>query len=246
MGIVSIWPLRPARLLLPEHEVHVYVAGLDRAAGERARLAALLNPDEQARAARFYFDRDRQHYQVARGVLRTMLGRYLGIPPTAVTFTYGAHGKPELGGAQAGAIEFNISHAQGVALFGFARERVLGVDVERIRPLEDTVDIVDRFFSPNEVAVFHQVPPAQQPEAFFNCWTRKEAFIKAIGEGLSCPLHSFDVTLQPGEPAELLAVRGSGFSADHWELRDLRPAAGFAGAVIAAGKGWPLRTWQWP
>lgn len=243
----TVWPRCPIPLDLVVGEVHVIVAALNRSAAERSSLWLLLNADEQQRANRFYFAKDRHHYLVARGLLRTILGEYLQVPAASVQFEYGEHGKPALGGQAAeSGIEFNISHAQGVALLAFARGRALGVDVEQIRPLTDAAEIVTRFFSANEVDVFRQVPGSQQPEAFFNCWTRKEAFIKAIGEGLSCPLHSFDVTLRPGEPAALRAVRESQHSAADWQLRDLRPAVGFAGAVIAAGKDWELQTWNWP
>ncbi len=184
---------------------------------------------------------------MARGLLRQLLGSYLQLPGQDIAFVYGDHGKPELAAPQAqSGLCFNISHAQGVALLAFARHCEVGVDIEQVRPLDDGEQIAERFFSRNEVAVFTAVPPEQKPQAFFNCWTRKEAFIKVIGEGLSCPLDSFDVTLKPGEPAELLQVKGSREAAARWKLENLEPAEGYAGAVIAEGREWTLRTWQWP
>ena len=243
----STWPLPPAKPSLPKDELHVWVASLNRSQGQLNQFWQHLSKDEQARANRFYFDHDRAHYIVARGLLRQLLGTYLQLPAAQIEFAYGDHGKPELPPALAeSGVRFNISHAQGVALLAFARQREVGVDIEQVRPLDDGEQIAERFFSANEVAVFTAVPAEQKPQAFFNCWTRKEAFIKVIGEGLSCPLDSFDVTLKPGEPAELLQVKGSREAAAHWKLENLEPATGYAGAIIAERRDWRLRCWQWP
>ena len=243
----STWPLPPAKPTLAQDEVHVWVASLNRPHPQLNQFWQYLNEDERARANRFYFDHDREHYIVARGLLRQLLGSYLNLPAHQIGFAYGEHGKPELAAEQAvSGMRFNISHAQGVALLAFARYREVGVDIEQIRPLDDGEQIAERFFSANEVAVFTAVPSEQKPQAFFNCWTRKEAFIKVIGEGLSCPLDSFDVTLKSGEPAELLQVKGSRETAVRWRLENLEAATGYAGAVIAEGREWQLRCWQWP
>lgn len=243
----STWPLPPPNPPLGPDDLHVWVANQNRPQSQMDHFWLTLAEAEQARANRFYFDHDRRHYIVARGLLRLLLGRYLHIAPTEVAFVYGDHGKPDLAPAQAQAgVRFNISHSHSVALLAFARERDVGVDVEQVRPLDDGEQIAERFFSKSEVAVFTAVPAAQKPQAFFNCWTRKEAFIKVIGEGLSCPLDSFDVTLKPGEPAELLQVKGSQEVAARWKLENLNPATGYAGAVIAEGQEWVLRCWQWP
>jgi len=246
-ALQSIWSLPPANPNLPQDELHVWVASLNRPQIQLDQFWQYLAEDEQARANRFYFDHDRVHYIVARGLLRQLLGSYLQLPAAKITFAYGDHGKPELAAAQAqSGVRFNISHAQGVALLAFARHREVGVDIEQVRPLDDGEQIAERFFSKNEVAVFTAVPAEQKPQAFFNCWTRKEAFIKVIGEGLSCPLNSFDVTLKPGEPAKLLQVKGSREKAACWKLENLEPATGYAGAVIAEGREWALRCWHWP
>jgi 4'-phosphopantetheinyl transferase len=208
-----------------------------------ATLVALLSPDEQVRAAKFYFDEDREHYRYGRAILRTLIGQYEQIEPTAVPFVYGEHGKPGLAG---GDLRFNLSHADGVALIAFARGREIGVDVERVRPLSDADRVARRFFSEREYGEYTAVFDAQKPQAFFNCWTRKEAFIKAIGEGLSCPLKSFDVSLLPGEAAQLREIRGSETAAAHWTLHSLDPLPGYVSAVIAEGQGWHLRCWHWP
>lgn len=207
-----------------------------------AAMWALLSVDEQARADKFRFKDARQHYIYGRGVLRSLIGQYERRAPAAVAFVYGDQGKP---GLASGDLRFNLSHAEGVALIGFAQGREIGVDVERVRLLTDAERVARRFFSETEYEAYTAVPEPLKPQAFFNCWTRKEAFIKAIGEGLSCPLKSFDVTLRPGEPACLQHIRGGQTTAGQWRLHALEPAPGYVGAVLAQGQAWGLRCWRW-
>nr|ASV46661.1 hypothetical protein [uncultured bacterium] len=142
-------------------------------------------------------------------------------------------------------IRFNVSHSGEMALYAFARGRELGVDVEEVRRMEDGLHIAERFFSQAEVAVFRSLPEEIRDDAFFNCWTRKEAYIKAVGEGLSFPLHVFDVSLAPGEPARLLASRDPQ-QAERWSLRGLPdPAPGYRAAIVVEGEGWDLACWRW-
>lgn len=237
--------LRPATLR--GADVHVWAAPLDPTEGEVRRLAALLASDERARAERFRFERDRRRFTVARGVLRTLLGGYLETDPRRVGFRYGSHGKPVLDGGAAGEheVRFNVSHSGEMALFAFSLGRELGVDVEEVRPMDDGLEIAERFFSEAEVAVFRSLPAEVRDDAFFNCWTRKEAFIKAVGEGLSFPLHVFDVSLVPGEPACLLASRDAR-QAERWSLRGLPdPAPGYRAAIVVEGDGWELSCRRW-
>jgi 4'-phosphopantetheinyl transferase len=159
-----------------------------------------------------------------------------------VQFVYSAHAKPSLPGGQ---LAFNLSHSQQVALFAFCRETAVGVDVEQIRPMPDGEEIAARFFSADDNARFLAVPPAQRDLAFFNCWTRKEAFIKAIGEGLSHPLDLFDVTLQPGEPARILRLHGRAELAARWSLTHLEPAPGFVGALALEAPPRQVVTYRW-
>ena len=209
----------------------------------RQNLAA----DEQARAGRFYFQKDREHFIVARGVLRAILGRYLNREPAGLPFCYGSHGKPALAGqSERGAIRFNVSHSHGVALYAVTREREVGIDLERIRFDLEVVEIAERFFSRREAAMLRTLPMAAQRQAFFRCWTRKEAYIKARGEGLSLPLDQFDVSLAPGEPAAVLGTQGDPSEASRWSLEELSPAPGYAAALAAEGHGWRLACWQWP
>jgi 4'-phosphopantetheinyl transferase len=236
-------------------EVHVWRTALDLDPPRVAALAASLSADERDRAARFHFERDRVRFTVARGVLRALLGRYLDLPAPALAFDYGQHGKPSLAaaavarpvdGAPGAELRFNLSHSAGVALCAVTRGREVGVDVEGLRADFATDEIAERFFSPAERAALRALPAGARCAAFFACWTRKEAYIKARGLGLSLALDAFDVSLAPGEPAALLATRDEPGALDRWLLRALDPGPDLAGAVVAEGHDWTLHCWTWP
>ena len=207
----------------------------------------MLTVDERQRAERYIFERDRTHFVVARGLLRVLLGRYLRQEPQYLRFTYGPHGKPALAtDTGGGALGFNVSHSHGLALYAVTRGREVGVDVERIRPEVAQEKIAERFFSPREVTVLRALPTPLQAAAFFACWTRKEAYIKAKGEGLALPLDQFDVSLAPGEPAALSHTAWDPQEAACWALQDLAPAPGYRAAVAGAGHDWHLTCWDGP
>lgn len=243
MTELTRWPVGERVPLLPPDEVHVWCVRLARPSATLPSLFTILSSEEQARAAKFHFPEAQVHYVVGRATLRRLIGGYEQIEPAAVPIVYGPHGKPALA---VGDLHFNVSHADGVALMAFAQGRAIGVDIERVRPLPDADRVARRFFAAVEYAAYKAVPDAQKPQAFFNCWTRKEAFIKAIGEGLSCPLKSFEVTLRPDEPARLVQVRGSEAAAAGWQLQSLDPLPGYVGAVMAERDDWRLRCWHWP
>jgi 4'-phosphopantetheinyl transferase len=224
----------------------VWCAPLDPPEESVHRFRELLSPDEVARVDRFRFDRDRRRSTVARGVLRTLLGGYLGEDPRRIAFRYESHGKPALAGPPAErGIRFNVSHSGEIALFAFTLGRELGVDVELVHSMEDAEQIAKSFFSAAENAAFRSLPRELRDEAFFNCWTRKEAYIKAVGEGLSFPLHVFDVSLVPGEPACLLDSRDPE-QAERWSLCGLPdPAPGYKAALVVEGSGWEVACWRW-
>lgn len=212
-------------------EIHVWQAALDRNERDLARLQATLTADEKARADRFRFAKDKNHYTVARGLLRELLGKYLQQPPAGLEFTYGPHGKPALAGKYAASgLAFNLSHSFGLAVFAFAKGRDLGIDVERIQPESAGEDIARRFFSPREVGDLRSLPPEARTEAFFLCWTRKEAYIKGLGTGLYTPLDGFSVSLRPGQPAEFLEGVDS-----RWHVATFEPTEGYAAAVVYDG-----------
>lgn len=233
--------------MLGRDEVHVWRATLDQTPSRIQRFLHTLAADERARAERFHFERDREHFIVARGVLRAILGGYLKRAPECLSFCYGSHGKPALAGESGGnAIRFNVSHSRGVALYAVARGREVGIDLEHIRFDVAVAEIAERFFSRREVGMLLALPTDAQRQAFFRCWTRKEAYIKARGEGLSLPLDQFDVSLAPGEPAELLRTQRDPSEASRWSLHELTSAPGYVAALAVEARGWRLACWQWP
>jgi 4'-phosphopantetheinyl transferase len=227
--------------------VHIWRAALDVPESQVRSLWYTLTADECQRAERYVFARDRTHFVVARGLLRVLLGRYLGQDPPHLRFIYGPHGKPALAtDTGGGALRFNVSHSHGLALYAITRGREVGVDVERIRPEVAQEQIAEHFFSPREITRLRALPTPLQATAFFACWTRKEAYIKAKGEGLALPLDQFDVSLVPGEPAALLRAAWDPQEAARWSLQDLAPAPGYRAAVAVAGQDWRLTCWDGP
>lgn len=237
MTAVPLWGQPPNPLALPAGVVHLWQVALDQPAE-----AITLSDDEQARAARFVFERDRRRYVAARSALRAILAPYLSIRPDALRFQYNEHGKPAVPNT---AVQFNLSHSHELALVAVTREAEVGVDVEHLRPVDDLAALAARNFSARENARWATVAPAQQRHAFFNAWTRKEAYLKALGSGLAVPLDEFDVSLAPDEPAALLAVRGAEDEAAHWTLHAFTPAPGYVGAVALRATGVRFQYWCW-
>ena len=234
------WAVPPAGpLALALDEVHVWRASLRPAPDALARLEAHLSPDERARAARFRFPQHRTAFVAGRGVQREILGRYTGLPPAALSYREGSHGKPELDGpATASGIRFNVSNSGDLALYALTLRREIGVDLEQLKPMPDGLDIAKRFFSAPENEVFAALPDEVRELAFFRCWTRKEAYIKAVGEGLSMPLDRFDVAFAPGEDPRILRTRGNPAEAERWTMLSLEPGPGYVGALAVEGGGW--------
>ena len=244
--MVDIWKIPPSGLALTKRESHIWRADLDLTIVNVQKLYQTLSMDERIRAKRFRFDLDRKRYIVRRGLVRTILGTYIGVEPDRVQFCYGKHGKPVLTNTFGGeSIHFNVSHSAGLALFAFTRGCEIGVDVECIRDIPEMDQIAERFFSKRENAVFLTLPESKKKEAFFCCWTRKEAFIKAIGDGLSRPLEEFDVSLAPGETDKLLSIKKNLGQASLWSVQGLKAALGFAAAFAVEGRDWRLKCWQW-
>jgi 4'-phosphopantetheinyl transferase len=223
----STWTEPPLSPSLETGIVHVWRVSLDQPDDKLDRFRRMLEPDELNRASRFHFEKHRHHFIVARGFLRSVVARYLEIRPEALRFSYGAYGKPGL--ASEHVLRFNLSHSHEVALLAVAHDAELGVDVEHIRADFASEEIARRFFSRAEVEVFNALPKEEQVAAFFRCWTRKEAYIKAIGKGLSQALDAFDVTLAPDvEPALLRAEEDD---VSRWLLRNVDVGEGYAGAL---------------
>lgn len=242
----QLWLAPPSNMVLAKDEIHVWRTILDLPSSQVDYLWGLLTADERSRGDNFHFAKDRRHFIVARGVLRTILGFYLGVAPEQLRFDYNRHGKPSLTSEFSNhTLSFNLSHAGGLALYAIVGIREVGIDVERIRTNFDYEDIAERFFSPTEIAVLRTIPADTKAKAFFDCWTRKEAYIKAQGDGLSLPLHSFDVSFAPDEPARFLAIRNNEQQASDWTLHELTPGSGYVGALAVKGCDWQYRYWQW-
>ena len=235
----------PDHLLLATDEVHVWRISLEQPAPRVTLLQRFLAGEEVERAEAFRFLRDREHFVVARALLRIILGRYLFREPRELRFRYGPRGKPHLmgeGGGSGVEVRFNLSHSYGLALLAVTRGAQIGVDIERIHPDLAYERIADRFFSSEEVASLRTLPQNDiRRKAFFACWTRKEAYLKAIGEGLSCPLDRFTVSLGPWKPVALLCVDGSHEVASRWALYELNPGPYYAAALAVEARGRRIR-----
>jgi 4'-phosphopantetheinyl transferase len=236
------WQTPPLALALDRGDVHVWRLRLAQPPDAIARLGATLTGDEHARASRFYFERDRTAFTVARGALRTLLGRYTGAAPAALVLGYRDKGKPYLL-SPPGDLEFNVSHSGDFALLAFTRGAPIGVDVERHRPLDDLHSLAKFSFSPSEYAALCALPATDHVTAFYACWSRKEAFIKLTGEGVS-QLAEFDVSLRPGEPMRLLRFRDQRDGLP-WALHELPAIPGHSAALAVEADPIRLSCWEW-
>jgi len=243
----SGWEPPPGNFVWPKDEVHVWRTTLDWPAESVVNLEHILSSDERERMRGFYFQRDRSCYLIARGLLRILLGRYLDMTPDKLRFDYTPFGKPSLAsGLVQTALQFNVSHSGALLLIAVTAGRALGIDVEHIRADIAVGEIATHFFSANERSALAKLARNLQCAAFFNCWTRKEAYIKAIGEGLSLPLDQFDVAFLPGQAARLLETRPDPAEARRWDLRELDVADDYKAALAVEGSGWRLKCWDWP
>jgi 4'-phosphopantetheinyl transferase len=222
-------------LRLSREQIHIWSSPLGASEALLITLWRLLSRDERERALRFHFPRHRDAFALSRGLLRLLLSRYTGQPPQSIEFAYGVKGKPRLWGhrinSQRPPIEFNLSHCADRVVYAFALDCAVGVDVERLRPIADAEQIAEHLFSPSEWAEISIARAEQRHRSFFNCWTRKEAVLKAFGCGLSIPLDSFQVSLRPGQPAKLLTPLLAGEKSEDWNVRDLDLSPGYVGAV---------------
>ena len=240
------WNIPTEKVTLPENEVHVWRASLEAPSSLIYSLQRILSEEEVRRAKQFHFEKDRLRWIVAHGILRRLLGQYLDTDPHEVCFMTNAYGKPFIAGPSHGTrLHFNLSHSGDLALYAFTYDRHLGVDVEYMHANIDYEELAQHHFSTYECAALQLLPATVRQEAFFLCWSRKEAYIKARGEGLSIPLGQFDVSLTPGEPATLLGSREDPQATARWSLHALTPGPHYAGALVVEGTNWQLSRWQW-
>ena len=204
-------------------------------------LQKVLSVEEIGRADRFRFERDRTRFVAARAQLRIILGSYLSTGPQTITFSYGPRGKPHV----AEPVGFNLSHSEELAVIAVALERNVGVDIEAVRAIRDMERIAGRFFSVRENASLLSSPQNERTEAFFRCWTLKEAYVKATGDGLAQPTHAFDVAFARGERIEMVSVNGKPGEASRWKLFEFSPTPSFVGALAVEGHDWKLRRFNY-
>jgi 4'-phosphopantetheinyl transferase len=214
---------------LASREVQVWGVSLTASDQTLSLYQSTLSADERARADRFRFENLRHAFTISRGGLRLLLAGYLGGRPQELALNYGRRGKPEL--QPLSGLRFNVSHSGLIALYAVTLDCEVGLDVEQIRDLPDHDAIAARFFAPKETAELRSLDPRDRVAAFFRCWTRKEAYIKAVGDGLAIPLDQFQVTLLPGVPASLVKTAGDSRSLEVWTLHHLEPAPGYVGAL---------------
>lgn len=242
-AVESIVWTEPSAVTAPKPgEIHLWRIPLAGPPDEESRLKKLLSPEELAQAGRFRFARDQRRFVIRRAGLRQLLAACLATSPLAVQFKFGSHGKPALSGqADGGDLRFSCSHSGDWALVALARGIELGVDLEQRRPMSDAAGVAEKFFAEAEIRELACLPPALQTAGFFNCWTRKEAFIKALGLGLSYPLHRFVVSLSPEKPAALLAVVDDPDALKKWSMVSLEVVPDYSAALVFEGKTTALK-----
>jgi 4'-phosphopantetheinyl transferase len=222
-----LWRPSADALTLQPGTVHIWQAALDQPAASVTQLEQLLSDDEHVRAARFRFERDRRRFIVARGILRSLLARYANCPATHIGFSYSTRGKPSLRPEHEPHLYFNLAHSAEMALYAFTLEHEVGVDIEQQRPLDDVHQIAEHYFSPRERAILAMQAGDELYRTFYTYWTRKEAYLKACGEGLALLTTQLDVVVPQGQVVKLA---GSNSEAD-WYIYDLAVAVGYRGAL---------------
>jgi 4'-phosphopantetheinyl transferase len=223
------------KLALPDDEVHVWCISLEQPVSYVQQFGPVLSQGEWSRAERFYFERDQRRFIVTRGMLRIILGQYLAAQPDQIQFRYGSYGKPYLSETFGRLLQFNLAHSHELAVYAFTCGREVGIDLEFIRPMPDAERIAAAFFLPQEIRIWQRLPQHQRLKAFFNGWTRKEAYLKAIGAGLAQPLDQIEVSIEPGKPAHLLSIKGCREEAARWSLESLSPAPDYVAALAVEG-----------
>lgn len=243
MGLNWQWSPPPAVVTLGKRDVHVWAASLDAPRTTLQQCRSVLSTDELGRSERFFFERDQKRFAIGRGLLRRILGNYLNRSPAEVEFGYNHRGKPRLADATS-RLRFNLAHSQELVVYAVALDREVGIDVEAIRVIGDMEEIARRFFAPGEVAQLFSMQRDCRADGFFNCWTRKEAYLKARGDGIGDALTQFEVTLLPDHQAALVRHELLQSEPNRWTFYDLRPASGYAGALAVEGNDHAVQCWQ--
>jgi 4'-phosphopantetheinyl transferase len=241
----SVWSLPPQNLQLADHDIHIWLAELDQSVTTTQRLRNLLSEDERSRAERFRFEQHRQRFIVGRGVLRSLLSHYLNLDPAAIQFSYGENGKPALAPPSTSSLSFNLSHSHGLCLYAFVWRSPIGIDLEYQSPQIDREGIVRRYFSAREQSFFDKLALEQRQTAFLTIWTGKEAYLKAVGTGLTTPLRQVEVAFHPHQSARFLSIAEDESLAAAWSLYSFKPATDYQAAIAIQGDHWTLHWWQY-
>jgi 4'-phosphopantetheinyl transferase len=237
----------PGELFLPEGEAHVWFVRLQEMSPHFESVLETLSPDEVARAARFRFEEHRNEYVLTRGFLRHIVGCYSGFAPHLLQFRYNSYGKPTLAAEWGGdRLSFSLSHSRGVAVYALTRDQQVGVNLEYSHQDVEFDQVAELYFSPREISLIRQLPSDKKQDAFFSCWTRKEAYVKARGEGLSLDLRSFDVAFAPDQPASLFSVGDDPNKIQRWSLAELSAPVGYTAAFAVGGVAPRIEQCQWP
>jgi 4'-phosphopantetheinyl transferase len=246
LSAAGVWLEAPRSAQLPEAELHIWQADVKAFAAHERALTHLLTATELERADSFRQRPDRARSILARAALRDILGRYLDTDPRSLQLSVSGGGKPVLDpAAYAGAPQFSVSHSGDIVLLAFARGHEVGVDVEAIRSDLDMMEIAQRFFAPAEVAELLGLPADRRVKAFFDGWTRKEAYLKARAEGIGAGLNRFAVTLAPDAPARLISDDRNPEQVASWRLYEIPLGPGYAAATAIRNDGWSMRCWKW-
>lgn len=237
------WKPPPNNLTLKSIETHIWRANLDKNNSNFAFLKTHLTKDEVEYAKRFKFKKHSNRFIIARGILRSLLGRYLEVTPRKIKIEYSDYGKPHFQNEKA--INFNISHSKQMAVFAFSKYCNIGIDIEFINKKIEFDEIAKRFFSKNEVKTLNSLSDKDKVIGFYNCWTRKEAFIKAVGEGLSFPLDKFEVSLEPEKPAKIIKINCPQQDVSKWSIYAIKPEHNFVGSCVLEGSIERIKYWNW-
>ena len=228
------WQPKIPHISLQYDEIHVWQVNLDQPENNWENIFEILSTDEKERASRFHFEKDKRRFTVARGILRQILGRYLNEKPHKIQFEYSPYGKPRFGSESGfGDLKFNLSHSEDLGLVAITQNRNIGIDLERIRQDLYTEEIAARFFCENERNSLEKLCKTEKNARFFQYWTRKEAFLKCMGKGLSFPMENCDVSLTAGKEFSSLKIQNE---ISGWQVKDLFPYIGYAAAIVIEGE----------
>jgi 4'-phosphopantetheinyl transferase len=231
---------------LKSNEVHIWYCSLNQHESKLSKFSCLISSDEKLRQKQFIFQNDRRNFTITRGVLRTILGTYLNREPSNIIFHYSNRGKPRIqNDNHKPSLFFSVSHSKDFALYALSRNSEIGIDIENIRDLTEMDLIVEHFFSEREKSIYQKLSESKKREAFFLCWTRKEAYLKAIGVGLYQPLSTFEVSIIPGDPVRLVSINNNTLLASNWTTYNLKIHVDYASACVIKGKNWTFKYYNY-